>query len=64
MRTRVVKHIAQEARDEVLAAMAEAKNMADNYPELANRTKPGTGLDLAVLRETLVKADKLLKLLA
>ena len=64
MKTKIVEYISVNALDSLSEAQAEIANMRSQYPELRNTSGPGIGLDLAVLKEKIEKAEKLLKLLA
>lgn len=63
MKTKIVEHIAANARFAICEAQGEAVNMCDKYRELKNTIDNGIGLDMAVLREHLEKAEKLISLL-
>ena len=62
MKTKIVEHIAGEARFEILQAQGEIVNMRDKYQELKNNLA-GIGLDMEVLNEHLEKAEKMISLL-
>lgn len=63
MKTKIIEHIAANARFELCQAQGEAVNMCNKYRELQDTTTNGIGLDMAVLREHLEKAEKLISLL-
>lgn len=63
MKTKLVEYIASEARCNILEAQGMAFNLRDEYPDIFADTKRGPGLDLAVLREKLDAALKLITLL-
>lgn len=63
MKKKIVEHIAGNASFALCEAQGEIANMSDKYPELKNARDAGIGLDMAVLREHLEKAKKLIDLL-
>lgn len=65
MKNKIVKHIAQEAQVKVSDAIGEAFDMCNKYSTIFNHeTMPGPGHDMAVLRDKLADAYKLISLLA
>ena len=63
MKTKVVEYIAGEALNEINEALGEVLNMRNNYPDIFLNHHEGIGLDLAVLKEKIEKADQLIRLL-
>jgi hypothetical protein len=64
MKTKIVNHIARNALHALQKAQGEAMNLRDKSIQLfADTTNAGPGLDLAVLREQMEEAAKLIALL-
>lgn len=63
MKTKIVEHIAGNARHALAEVEAEVVNLRDKYPSVFSNNSEGPGLDLAVLREKLKTAQDLLDLL-
>lgn len=62
MKTKIVEHLAGNARSAILEARGEADSMISTYPEFRDHLK-GAGLDLQCLREKLEEALKYIELL-
>ena len=63
MKTKIVEHIAGNARHALGEVEAEIVNIRDKYPDVFIDRNRGAGLDMAVLREKLKTAQDLLDLL-
>lgn len=62
---KIVKHIAHEAQVKVSDAIGEAFDMCNKYPSIfADKSMAGPGLDMAVLRDKLADAYRVISLLA
>jgi hypothetical protein len=63
MKTKIVEHIAGEALHALREVESEAVNLRDKNPAVFADRSAGAGLDYAVMREKLKRAQDLLELL-
>ena len=63
MKAKIVEHIAGNALHALTEVETELVNIRDKYPDVFVDRNKGAGLDMAVLREKLKKAQDLIDLL-
>lgn len=64
MKTKIVEYFATEIQAKLMDVSSELNDLRRNYPDLlGNKTDRGPGLDLAVAKEKLDAAMKLVNLL-